>query len=137
LSMYCGRRSEQEPNCKSEQRAYCSHATAAKDAVRVFSSALKPPAGTQFGEQFLRTTLGLIRKTPVLVPYSSTMVSTNLLIVGKSGILGLRTKPSQPVSTIILPSKSYKAVLCALQKAETMLPRPDQTSSGEDWGLYL
>jgi hypothetical protein len=37
----------------------------------------------------------------------------------------------------MLQTKSYKALLSALQKAETIVPRPDQTSSGEDWGLNL
>ena len=37
----------------------------------------------------------------------------------------------------MLPSKSYKSLLAALQKAETLIPRPDQTSSGDDWSLYL
>jgi hypothetical protein len=37
----------------------------------------------------------------------------------------------------MLPSKSYKALLAALQKAETIIPRPDQSSSGDDWSLYL
>ena len=40
-------------------------------------------------------------------------------------------------STIMLPSKSYKTLLGALQKAETLIPRPDQSSSGDDWSLYL
>jgi hypothetical protein len=37
----------------------------------------------------------------------------------------------------MLPSKSYKSLLSALQKAETIIPRPNQTSSGDDWSLYL
>jgi hypothetical protein len=37
----------------------------------------------------------------------------------------------------MLPSKSYKALLAALQRAETIVPRPDQSSSGDDWSLYL
>jgi hypothetical protein len=37
----------------------------------------------------------------------------------------------------MLPSKSYKALLATLQKAETLIPRPTQTSSGDDWSLYL
>jgi hypothetical protein len=37
----------------------------------------------------------------------------------------------------MLPSKSYKALLANLQKAETLIPRPTQTSSGDDWSLYL
>ena len=37
----------------------------------------------------------------------------------------------------MLPSKSYKALLATLQKAETLIPRPNQTSSGDDWSLYL
>jgi hypothetical protein len=37
----------------------------------------------------------------------------------------------------MLPSKSYKTLLGALQKAETLIPRPDQSSSGDDWSLYL
>jgi hypothetical protein len=37
----------------------------------------------------------------------------------------------------MLPSKSYKALLTALQRAETLVPRPDQSSSGDDWSLYL
>jgi len=39
--------------------------------------------------------------------------------------------------TIMLPSKSYKTLLAALQKAESVIPRPDQSSSGDDWSLYL
>ena len=41
------------------------------------------------------------------------------------------------ISTAMLPSKSYKTLLAALQKAETLIPRPDQASSGDDWSLYL
>jgi hypothetical protein len=37
----------------------------------------------------------------------------------------------------MLPSKSYQALLGALQKAESIVPRPDQSSSGDDWSLYL
>ncbi len=37
----------------------------------------------------------------------------------------------------MLPSRSYKALLGALQRAETLVPRPDQSSSGDDWSLYL
>jgi len=37
----------------------------------------------------------------------------------------------------MLPSKSYKTLLAALQKAESVIPRPDQSSSGDDWSLYL
>ncbi len=37
----------------------------------------------------------------------------------------------------MLPSKSYKALLATLQRAETLVPRPDQTSSGDDWSLYM
>jgi hypothetical protein len=37
----------------------------------------------------------------------------------------------------MLPSKSYKALLATLQKAESHIPRPTQTSSGDDWSLYL
>jgi hypothetical protein len=37
----------------------------------------------------------------------------------------------------MLPSKSYKALLATLQRAETIIPRPTQTSSGDDWSLYL
>lgn len=37
----------------------------------------------------------------------------------------------------MLPSKSYKALLAALQKAENIVPRPNQSSSGDDWSLYL
>lgn len=37
----------------------------------------------------------------------------------------------------MLPSRSYKSLLGALQKAETLIPRPDKSSSGDDWSLYL
>lgn len=37
----------------------------------------------------------------------------------------------------MLSSRSYKALLGALQRAETLVPRPDQSSSGDDWSLYL
>ena len=37
----------------------------------------------------------------------------------------------------MLPAKSYKTLLSALQRAETLIPRPDQSSSGDDWSLYL
>ena len=37
----------------------------------------------------------------------------------------------------MLPSKSYKALLATLQKAETHIPRPTESSSGDDWSLYL
>ena len=40
-------------------------------------------------------------------------------------------------STLMLSSKSYKTLLAALQKAETVIPRPNQSSSGDDWSLYL
>ncbi len=39
--------------------------------------------------------------------------------------------------TVMLPSKSYKALLATLQKAETHIPRPTPSSSGDDWSLYL
>lgn len=37
----------------------------------------------------------------------------------------------------MLSSKSYKALLANLQKAESLIPRPTQSSSGDDWSLYL
>jgi len=52
-----------------------------------------------------------------------------------TGIIYLES--TVPFVTNMLPSKSYKSLLAALQKAETLIPRPDQTSSGDDWSLYL